>query len=43
LAIDRRSVLGMLAVSGVLLSSFVRKALGQTEPDAPVSLPGAAE
>ena len=33
----------MLAVSGVLLSSFVRKALGQTEPDAPVSLPGAAE
>jgi hypothetical protein len=32
----------MLAVSGVLLSSFMRKALGQTEADAPVSLPGAS-
>jgi hypothetical protein len=39
---DRRSVLGMLAVSGVLLSSFMRKALGQSEPDAPLSLPGAS-
>ena len=39
---DRRSVLGMLAVSGVLLSSFMRKALGQSDADAPVSLPGAS-
>lgn len=38
---DRRGVLRMLAVSGVLLSSFARKALGQIAPDEPVSLPGA--
>src|SRR5688572_1277774 len=42
MSVDRRSVLGMLAVSGVLLSSFMRKALGQSEPDAPLSLPGAS-
>jgi len=41
-AIDRRSVLGMLAVSSVFLSSFMRKALGQSAPDAPLSLPGAS-
>jgi len=38
---DRRSVLRMLAVSGVLLSSLTRKALGQADPDEAVSLPGA--
>jgi hypothetical protein len=38
---DRRGVLRMLAVSGVLLSSLARKALGQIAPDEPVSLPGA--
>jgi hypothetical protein len=32
----------MLAVSGVLVSSYMRKALGQADADAPVSLPGAA-
>lgn len=42
MSVDRRSVLGMLAVSGVLLSSFMRKALGQSEPDTPLSLPGAS-
>ncbi len=42
MAIDRRSVLGMLAVSSVFLSSFMRKALGQSAPDAPLSLPGAS-
>jgi hypothetical protein len=35
-------MLGMLAVSGVLLSSFVRKALGQPASDALVALPGAS-
>ena len=39
---DRRSVLGMLAVSGVLLSSSMRKALGQSGADAPLALPGAS-
>src|SRR3990170_2783719 len=38
---DRRSVLRMLALSGVLLSSLARKALGQADPDEAVSLPGA--
>ena len=42
MAVDRRSVLGMLAVSGVLLSSFMRKALGQPASDALVALPGAS-
>lgn len=32
----------MLAVSSVFLSSFMRKALGQSAPDAPLSLPGAS-
>ena len=35
---DRRSVLGMLAVSGVFLSSLVRKALAEADP-APGTLP----
>ncbi len=35
---DRRSVLGMLALSGVLLSSLVRKALGE-DAAAPGALP----
>ena len=42
MAMDRRSVLGMLAVSSVFLSSFMRKALGQSGPDVPLSLPGAS-
>ncbi len=42
MAMDRRSVLGMLAVSSVFLSSFMRKALGQPGPDVPLSLPGAS-
>ena len=39
---DRRSVLRMLAVSGVLLSSLARKALGQADAAGDASLPGAA-
>src|SRR5580765_4816683 len=39
---DRRSVLRMLAVSGVLLSSLTRKALGQADAAADASLPGAS-
>ena len=38
---DRRSVLRMLAVSGVLLSSLTRKALGQADAAEDASLPGA--
>lgn len=39
---DRRSVLKLLAVAGVLLPSFLKKALAQSEPVAPAtSLPGA--
>ena len=38
---DRRSVLRMLAVSGVLLSSLTRKALG-ADAAADASLPGAS-
>jgi hypothetical protein len=39
---DRRSVLRMLAVSGVLLSSLARKALGQADAAGDASLPGAS-
>jgi hypothetical protein len=39
---DRRSVLRMLAVSGVLLSSLTRKALGQADTAGDASLPGAS-
>ena len=39
---DRRSVLRMLAVSGVLLSSLTRKALGQADVAGDASLPGAS-
>jgi hypothetical protein len=39
---DRRSVLRMLAVSGVLLSSLTRKALGQADAAGDASLPGAS-
>ncbi len=39
---DRRSVLRMLAVSGVLLSSLTRKALGQADAAEDASLPGAS-
>ena len=38
---DRRSVLRMLAVSGVLLSSLTRKSLGQADAAGDASLPGA--
>src|SRR4029079_8350788 len=38
---DRRSVLRMLAVSGVLLSSLARKALGQADAAGGASSPGA--
>ena len=38
---DRRSVLRMLGVFGVLLSSLTRKALGQTSAAEDASLPGA--
>ncbi len=39
---DRRSVLRMLAVSGVLLSSLTRRALGQADAAQDASLPGAS-
>ena len=39
---DRRSVLKLLAVAGVLLPSLVRKALAQSELAEPPALPGAS-
>ena len=39
---DRRSVLRMLAVSGVLLSSLTRKSLAQADAAGDASLPGAS-
>ena len=39
---DRRSVLRMLAVSGALLSSLARRAIGQADAAGDASLPGAS-